>query len=294
LTGRPPVEKTPRLKAIGWSIAFIVLTLVSSILIGVGFAFLLTGSWESAVQWLGGVGPGPILLQAAVTLASAALFTWLIGARVADMTLRDLRYQTKEPPRRGLGTGLVVGGLTATSALLISVTLGGAAWVSDAGGIGDYLLQAGKTVAVLAPAALTEEVIFRGVPMVLLASALGRGAAVVLTAVGFALAHVGNPNLTALGLGNIAMAGVFLGVCFYAPGGIWTAWGAHLGWNAVLACLDTPVSGVPFRIPFLDYHAGSPAWLTGGSFGPEGGLAATIALTAAILVAVSWAGKDEA
>lgn len=214
MTGRPPVERTPRLKAIGWSIAFIVLTLISSILIGLGFAFLLTGSVQSALEWLEGVGPGPILLQAGAALASAALFTWLIGSRITGMTLRDLRYHTGERMRRGVGTGLVAGGLTAASALLISVVLGGAAWVSDSGGIGDYLLQAGKTVAVLAPAALTEEVIFRGVPIVLLASVLGRGAAVVLTAVGFALAHVANPNLTALGLGNIAMAGVFLGVCF--------------------------------------------------------------------------------
>ncbi len=294
MTGTPPVERTSWRKAIGWSIAFIVLTLVSSGLLAFGFAYLLTGSSEQAVAWLSGVGPETLLVQTAVTLFSAAILTWLIGMRAAGMTLRDLRYQSGRRALHGLGHGLIAGGLTAAGALLISVVVGGAAWVKDSGGLGDYLLQAGKTVAVLAPAALSEEVVFRGVPLVLLASAFGRGAAVVAVAVGFALAHLANPNLTALGLGNIAVAGVFLGVCFYAPGGIWTAFGAHWGWNSVLACLDTPVSGVPFRIPLLDYHAGSPAWLTGGSFGPEGGLAATVALTVAVLVAVSWAGKDEA
>jgi membrane protease YdiL (CAAX protease family) len=293
LTGTPPVEKTPLRKAIGWSIAFVALTLLSSGLLGFGFAWLLTGSGAAAVAWLGGTGPETLLLQSAVTLASAALFTWLIGVRGLGMTLHDLRYRPWNRGPRGLGIGLLAGGLTAAGALLISVALGSAAWVRDSGGIGDYLVQAGKTVAVLAPAALSEEVVFRGLPLVLLASALGRGGAVVLVAVGFALAHLANPNLTALGLGNIAVAGSFLGVCFYAPGGIWTASGAHWGWNAVLACLDTPVSGVPFRIPLLDYHAGSPTWLTGGSFGPEGGLAATVALAAAVLVAVGWAGKDE-
>jgi membrane protease YdiL (CAAX protease family) len=293
LTGAPPVQRTPWPKAIGWSIAFIVLILLCSGLLGFGFAFLLTGSRDAAVEWLGGTGPDTILVQAAVTLASAALFTWLIGMRGLGMTLRDLRYQRGRRGLRGMGIGLVAGGLTAAGALLISVALGGAVWVRDSGGVGDYLVTAGKTVAVLAPSALSEEVVFRGVPLVLLASAFGRGAAVVAVAVGFALAHLTNPNVTALSLGNIAVAGIFLGVCFYAPGGIWTACGAHLGWNAVLACLDTPVSGVPFRIPLLDYHAGSPAWLTGGSFGPEGGLAATVALTAAVLVAVGWTGRDE-
>jgi hypothetical protein len=128
---------------------------------------------------------------------------------------------------------------------------------------------------------------------VLLAASLGRGAAVAAIAIPFALAHLGNPNLTALGVGNIALAGIFLGLAFYAPGGIWTAWGAHLGWNGVLAALDTPVSGVPFDIPFLDYSAGTPVWLTGGAFGPEGGLAATLALTLAIPIAARWAGKDQ-
>jgi hypothetical protein len=44
------------------------------------------------------------------------------------------------------------------------------------------------------------------------------------------------------------------------------------------------VSGLPFDIPLLDYSSGGPTWLTGGTFGPEGGLAATLALTIGILV----------
>jgi membrane protease YdiL (CAAX protease family) len=179
-----------------------------------------------------------------------------------------------------LAAGVVTSGL----AILISVVAGGAAWTSDSGTVGDYLTQSVKTVAVLAPAALAEEVLFRGVPLVLLARASGRGSAIVAIAVLFAGAHVLNPNATLLGLGNIALAGIFLGLAFYAPGGIWTAFGAHLGWNSLLACLDTPVSGLPFDIPLLDYSSGGPTWLTGGTFGPEGGLAATLALTIGILV----------
>jgi hypothetical protein len=94
-------------------------------------------------------------------------------------------------------------------------------------------------------------------------------------------------------MGNIALAGIFLGVAFYAPGGIWTAFGAHLGWNTTLAALDAPVSGLPFNIPFLDYEPGHPVWLSGGRFGPEGGLMAMVAITLALLVALRWARKGE-
>jgi hypothetical protein len=205
----------------------------------------------------------------------------------------DLRYRV---PQRGTGfaLGALVGAVAAGVSLAIGAMAGGAEWVREQGTLAGYAQAAATTTLILTPAALSEEVLFRGVPLVLLAAALGRGTAVVLLAIVFSLAHLANPNVTMLGIGNIALAGVFLGLAFYAPGGIWTAWGAHLGWNAILAALDTPVSGVPFPIPLLDYEPGDPAWLTGGPFGPEGGLASTIALTIAVLVARRWAGRDSA
>jgi hypothetical protein len=145
----------------------------------------------------------------------------------------------------------------------------------------------GLTVLVLAPAALSEEIMFRGVPQVLLAGVWGRIAALLVTSAAFALAHLFNPNLTHLAVGNIWIAGLFLGAAFYLPGGIWTSFGAHLGWNATLAACDAPVSGLPFAIPWLDYQPGGPAWLTGGAFGPEGGLIATLS----IALALAWAAR---
>jgi membrane protease YdiL (CAAX protease family) len=284
LTSGPPASRISLPKAIGWSIAFVVLTFLLASLLGYGIALLLTGSSPAALAFLETIGPGAMLLQAIVMIACAALFTWLIGVRVFGLTRHELRYQPPALGLRGFGTGLLAGALAAGTALAIGVLAGDAGWVPDEGDLLDYMGRAALTLAVLAPAALSEEVIFRGAPLVLLAYAMGRGAAIIAVAIPFALTHLLNPNLTALGVGNIALAGIFLGLAFYAPGGIWTAWGAHLGWNGVLACLDTPVSGVPFDIPLLDYLAGDPAWLTGGSFGPEGGVAATVALSLAILV----------
>lgn len=276
-------------KAIGWSVAFLVLTFLTAGLLGTGVVILIAGSAEAAVSWLKTAGSQSMLLQAVATLASTVLFTWLIGVRRLGLTRDDLRYARGRWARTGIGLGLVAGSVTAVVAILISIVAGDAGWVSDTGTPADYLRQAIKTIAVLAPAAFAEEALFRGIPLVLLASVFGRGTAVVGIAVLFALAHIPNPNATPLGLGNIALAGIFLGLAFYTPGGIWTAFGAHLGWNSLLACLDTPVSGVPFDIPLLDYIAGSPVWLTGGSFGPEGGIAATLALTFAIIVTGRWA-----
>jgi hypothetical protein len=79
---------------------------------------------------------------------------------------------------------------------------------------------------------------------------------------------------------------------FYLPGGLWTATGAHLGWNATLAALAAPVSGLPFTVPWLDYQPGTPEWLNGGGFGPEGGLTATAVLTAGTILAARLTRKE--
>jgi uncharacterized protein len=279
------------LKAIGWSIAFVVLVLLLTGLLAFGLALPVTGSALAATAWLQNPGAGPVLIQSLAMLLSTALVTWLIGMRILRFTLADLRYRVSHRGA-GFGLGAVAGGLAAGTGLGVAALVGGAEWCRESGTAADYAATVARTVIVLAPAALAEEALFRGVPLLALASAFGRGTAVVLVAVVFALAHLANPNVTPLAVGNIALAGIFLGLAFYAPGGIWTAWGAHLGWNGVLAALDAPVSGVPFSIPLIDYDPGAPAWLTGGAFGPEGGLASTLALTIAVLVARRWAGKD--
>jgi membrane protease YdiL (CAAX protease family) len=146
----------------------------------------------------------------------------------------------------------------------------------------------------LAPAALAEEVAFRGFPLVMLEQAIGRGGAIVALSVIFGMMHAWNPEVTPLALGNIALAGVLLSLAFYAPGGIWTSWGAHVGWNASLAALDAPVSGLPFQIPLIDFDPGADWWLTGGAFGPEGGLAATLVLTLGCAWLARYLRKDTA
>lgn len=264
-------------RAVAGSVAFAVLGTVLTVL-------LLT-----AGGYLGpGEGPSAVALQGLIMLAAFGVATAVVGGVAMRLDARDLRWRGAGPAGRGFTAGLGLGGAAAAAALLLGVTAG-AHWTDDAGTLAQYAGQVGLTVAVLAPAALAEEVVFRGVPLVLLAGALGRPAAAALTSIVFGVAHLSNPNVTLLAIANITLAGVFLAAAFYAPGGMWTAWGAHLGWNGMLAALDAPVSGLPFLIPLLDYDPDGPAWLTGGSFGPEGGLFATLALALAIAVTARWA-----
>lgn len=278
--------------AVGWTIAFLALTwLLTSILV-VAAAWLITGSLQAVQAWSTTVTGSSLLVQGIAFLASALLATWIIGIKAARLDLAELRWRGVGPRLRGLGVGVLAGGVTAALALIIAVAVTHSGWSRDSGGVAAYLVSIAKTGAALAPAALAEEVAFRGVPLVLLAAAFNRGVALVVIAVVFALGHVPNPHISSLALGNIALAGIFLGLAFYAPGGLWTAFGAHFGWNFTLAALDAPVSGLPFRIPLLDYHPAAPSWFSGGAFGPEGGLAATVALTLASVVIARHLRKE--
>lgn len=172
------------------------------------------------------------------------------------------------------------GATAALVAMVLAVAPGGGAWGSDAGSWRGYLMHGVATLLLLAPAAIAEELTFRGAPLILFASALGRGPATIVMAVLFALAHAANPNVTLTGLVNIGLAGVVLAMAVFSSGGLAAATGLHLGWNAGLAWLDAPVSGIAPATPLIDFLPGTPAWWTGGAFGPEGGLAATVTLGA--------------
>jgi membrane protease YdiL (CAAX protease family) len=235
-------------------------------------------------------GPVALLIQSFLLLTAFGFLTWLIGRRTLGLSAAELGW-VSPGRRRGFGFGMAVAAALAILSLLLAAAAG-ARWFPDSGGVLQYLRSVGLTTAVLAPAALAEELMFRGLPLVLLAAVFGRGAAIVVMAVIFGIAHATNPEVTALAIGNVALAGVFLGLCFYAPGGIWTAWGAHLGWNAALAALDAPVSGLPFRIPLINFDPGTATWFTGGSFGPEGGVTATVVLLIGCAVLARFARKD--
>ncbi len=283
------------LKAIGWSVAFMLIGVAISVALLSVAACALQGDLEAGLKRLGRPDGVSTALQGLSQLGGFLIATWVVGVRACGLSTQDLRWPRGGRALTGAGRGLALGTAAALGAVGVAALLGTASWSRDAGTVGDYVGQVAKTTAVLAPAAFSEEVMFRGVPLVLLGMAIGRWPALLLVAgAAFSLLHGFNPGITPLAFGNIALAGLWLGAAFYAPGGIWTAFGAHLGWNATLAALDAPVSGLPFSIPLLDYHAGTPCWLTGCRFGPEGGFLATAALGAALFVALRWGRKERA
>lgn len=138
-------------------------------------------------------------------------------------------------------------------------------------------------------AALAEEAIFRGYPLQTLARAGLASLGVLLTLVFFGLGHLQNPNVVPLvTFMNTALAGLGFAVAYLRTRSLWLPLGLHWSWNWALGWFfGLPISGEQIvSHPLLLAFDGGPFWLTGGSYGIEGGVACTISF--ALLTLFLW------
>ncbi len=101
----------------------------------------------------------------------------------------------------------------------------------------------------------------------------------------FALLHVIHKSEAATGLIQAGSVGVILAYSFWRTGGLWFAWGWHASWDFTQTFIyGVPDSGVPARGALLASQLHGPAWLTGGTVGPEGSWFALPTLVALALL----------
>jgi membrane protease YdiL (CAAX protease family) len=139
------------------------------------------------------------------------------------------------------------------------------------------------------PQSLGEEMLTRGYLFSALRDAFGWVGALAATSLGFGLLHYANPGANVQSVSVVVFAGVFLGAILLATESLYAAWMAHFAWNWSMAeLLHAAVSGA--RFPYSSYRIDDtgPAWLTGGAWGPEGGVAAAAGMLAGIALLIAW------
>lgn len=195
----------------------------------------------------------------------------------------------------GLRPALLLIGLAAgTLAILIPcavlVTSGRLGFERQPAEIMSWWTAARSAFFMLVPAAFAEELAMRGYLLTTLIEGVGKPFAVAITSVLFAILHLLNPDPTFLSTGMVALAGLFLAAIRLTTGSLWAASVAHLAWNLVQAVLlHAPLSGLPLPTPGYRLVDHGPAWLTGGTWGPEGGLAAAAGMLVATFLLVRFA-----
>lgn len=146
---------------------------------------------------------------------------------------------------------------------------------------GNWTLAAAQMALFLLPAAAAEELLMRGYIFSVLRESIGWKKTLVATSIAFGLLHLRNPGADPETITAVIIAGFFLGTILLVTESLYAAWMAHFAWNWTMAAgLHTSVSGLGVTAP--NYHVinSGPAWLTGGSWGPEGGVAAALGMFA--------------
>ena len=131
-----------------------------------------------------------------------------------------------------------------------------------------------------------EELIFRGwiLPVVAVKYRVWLG--ILISSVMFALVHGLNPGIAPLALFNLFLFGLFTALYALYEEAIWGVCGLHAVWNWVQGNIfGLEVSGSRLgEVSFVVVIETGPDAVTGGTFGPEGGLLVTMMLLAAIVV----------
>lgn len=118
---------------------------------------------------------------------------------------------------------------------------------------------------------LCEEVYFRGYALTTLARGIGYWPAAFVLSILFGLAHRHNPGEDWFGLLSVMLFGLMLCFAIRRTGSLWWGIGFHAMWDYSQSFLySTPDSGMVLPGHLLNAHFRGPAWLTGGSVGPEG------------------------
>jgi uncharacterized protein len=150
---------------------------------------------------------------------------------------------------------------------------------------GGYHVVATHAISFLLPAftigltsAIAEELIIRGVVFRITEEKLGSVIALAISALLFGVLHYPNPGATIFSSLSIALqAGVLLAAAYMWTRNLWLPIFLHFAWNfAEAGIYGAVISGNVVPKSLITSEISGSVWLTGGAFGPENSIQATI------------------
>lgn len=217
-----------------------------------------------------------VLIAASIGLCATALLANLLTMRIFDRRpLMDIGLRLGAISGTNFLFGVLFGGGAAALMLLAPLLAGTGHLVAKQNSAFSWPSLV-FYLAILWMAAAGEEMIFRGYAFQLLIEKIGPFATILPTAVVFGFAHASNPAASMLGIVNTILWGILLGYAFLRSHDLWLPIGLHYGWNAVLPLFGVNLSGLTIDVTRYNYRWDLlPIW-SGGAYGPEGGLLATV------------------
>ncbi len=127
-------------------------------------------------------------------------------------------------------------------------------------------------------AAITEEILFRGIIFRITEEKLGSYLALAISALIFGALHLANPNSSLVIAAGIAIqAGLLLGAAYIYSRNLWLPIAIHFAWNFTQSGIfGATTSGNAISGSLLTTKIEGIEQITGGQFGPEGSVQATL------------------
>jgi uncharacterized protein len=235
-----------------------------------------------------------VLVDGEPSLYSPKILTISEGSQLAGAFLAGMAMSRMEgrsfgayglPPRGALGKLFWQGalfGLVEISAVIATIAVFGSYHFGNLAIHGAELLRWGAFWGVLfILVGLYEEFAFRGYVQFTLAQAVGFWPAAALLSFAFGFIHRTNPGESKLGLAGVMLTGLLWCFTLRRTGNLWFAVGMHASFDFGETFLySVPNSGALFPGHLSSATLAGPAWLTGGSTGPEASVCDFIMLMA--------------
>jgi uncharacterized protein len=286
---RPPWRKPSRLEAIFvgphgvravWRILLYIVLWIVSIAILESFEHLVLVVLRVRVALLTAGG----FFAQEIVLAGGAVAATVVMSRVERRPFGDYGMPLRGAFGGRFWQGAIWGVAQITAIMLLIAALGGYSF----GGLamnGEGLLRyAVEWAGVFLLVGVFEEFFFRGYLQFTLTSATRFWIAATFTSLLFGAVHLGNPGEGPIGAVSVFAIGMFLCFTLRRTGNLWFA----IGWHAAFDFGETylyavPNSGIAMQGHLLAASVHGPRWVTGGSVGPEGSVAAFVAVALAFV-----------
>jgi membrane protease YdiL (CAAX protease family) len=207
-------------------------------------------------------------LAALCSIAAALIMSRLERRRFGDYGM---------PLRQAFGKNFWLGtvwGIAAISALMLVIReLGGYSFGMVDLSPSAVIRYGLEWAAVFFLVGIYEEFFFRGYLQFTLSSGMGFWPAALLLSLAFGAVHLRNPGEGPVGALSVFVIGMFFCFTLRRTGALWLAIGMHAAYDFGETYLySVPDSGIvmPGHLLASSFHG--PAWLTGGTVGPEGSI----------------------
>ncbi len=269
-------------KNIGQKILYFPLTkiiigiTVLGVVIGVGQVFILKIldliSIDEDLKNL----TGGILVATLALIAYYYLFKFYEKRKISELSKNGIIKK--------IVAGLLLGAILQSLTILVIYLKGGYSIISV-----NPVIFIIPPLTMALSSAIIEELFIRGIIFRIIEEKLGSYFALIISAVLFGLIHLANPNSSFIvGVGLAIQAGLLLGVAYIYSRSLWFPIAIHFAWNFMQSAIfGARVSGGELSKTLISSKIEGAEWFTGGAFGPEGSIQATLfCLIATIILLV--------